>query len=67
MIELHALHSKLCVIINDMTRKQLLSSCISLPTEIQSMKKETEIIIKESSVSSSGSVNIPIYRVDLSL
>ena len=31
------------------------------------MTKETEVIIKESSVSSSGSVNIPIYRVDLSL
>ena len=31
------------------------------------MTKETEVIIKESSVSSSGTVNIPIYRVDLSL
>ena len=29
------------------------------------MPKETEVIIKESSVSSSGSIKIPLYRVDL--
>ena len=40
---------------------------VSVSTESQSMTKETEVIIKESSVSSSGTVNIPIYRVDLSL
>ena len=40
---------------------------VTVSTESQSMTKETEVIIKESSVSSSGTVNIPIYRVDLSL
>ena len=48
---------------------------VVVSSEIQSMTKETEVIIKENSVSSSvnisgsvsGTVNIPIYRVDLSL
>ena len=34
-------------------------------TGIHSMTKETKVIVHESSVSSSGSIKIPIYRVDL--